>query len=118
MDVFQKLLDKYRGMAEFEGVDIVRFDQKGRFEDAPIHKACYNGWLEDVELMIKHGVDINVRGDIGNTPLHEAVMSGNVDLVVMLVFNGADKFVKNDYGDEPIDYAPANKAADLRDVLM
>lgn len=111
------LLKKYQEMAMFEGVELIAFDQQGRFdEDTPLHVACFYGAVEDVKQMLNEGVKINIGGDIGNTPLHSAVVGGHVDVVKLLIASGADPELENDYGDKPIDMINSN--ADIIGPLL
>lgn len=98
-----KLLNKYRSLPQFEGVELKSFDQRGKFEDTPLHVASYNGWVEDLKIMLAGSIDINVKGDIGNTPLHDAVSGGSISAIDLLLNNGAESQAPNDYGDRPLD---------------
>lgn len=112
-----RLLKKYQEMAMFEDVELVAFDQPGRFdEDTPLHVACFSGAVEDVKQMLNDGAKINIKGDIGNTPLHSAVIGGHADVVKLLIASGADPEVENDYGDKPIDMI--NKNAEVIGPLL
>lgn len=105
MEELKHILRKYECMPHFDGIKLVSADQKGIDEQSPLHIACYNGSYDDVVVMLKSDVDINVRGDIGCTPLHEAVSNGHEEVVKLLLDHGAITSIKNDYGDTPVDFA-------------
>jgi hypothetical protein len=58
--------------------------------DTPLHAAAHLGHLEIAELLLRHGADVNARGDGGDTPLHEAANNGHVEVVELLLKHGAD----------------------------
>ena len=52
------------------------------------------GLLDDVELMLAYGADVNATDEIGLTPLHRATISGNKSIANLLIKNGADPNIK------------------------
>ncbi|MEQ1529914.1 MAG: ankyrin repeat domain-containing protein, partial [Methylococcales bacterium] len=80
-------------------------NQLGIGEASPLHLACYHGEIDDVDIMITAGADLNLPGDIGDTPLHCAVRMQREDIVEKLLTAGAKHDLKNDYGDTPLDIA-------------
>jgi ankyrin repeat protein len=67
--------------------------------------ACWRGDIDDVNIMIAAGVDLNSAGDLGDTPLHYAVRKQREDVVMALLEAGAIIDLKNDYDDTPLDIA-------------
>lgn len=110
-DMRLKILNKYRKMASFEGCTISFFDDQSSDGDTPIHAAAFLNNVDDLRVMIKDNVDINVRGDIGNTALHYAAMKGNSDVVMLLLEAGCNPNLVNDYGDTPLDFVRGEDSA-------
>jgi len=79
------VLSKYKTHPDFIGVDLTRPDQRGAVDDTPLHIAARKGELGDIDVLVAHGADINLRGDLGNTPLHSVALTGQVDVVSRLL---------------------------------
>jgi hypothetical protein len=94
--------------------------------DRPIHKQtflheaigvnCPEEWsrLRLVDVLIKHGIDVNAKDMSGDTALHLASKDGHKFIVYSLVEAGADVDVTNDKGETAIDYAQG----EIRDYLL
>lgn len=76
-----------------------------------LHRACYNTNLKDEEktariinILLKHGANINARDEAGMTPLHlsTCVITSMKASEIILAY-GADINIENYYGDRPID---------------
>lgn len=72
---------------------------------AVIHDAIVEDNLENVNILLSNGVDINIQDDDGNTPLHMAASNGLDDIVQLLLQKGADIDIKNKYGKTPLELA-------------
>src|SRR5262245_50943132 len=68
----------------------------------PLHYAVFNGDEDSVELLLKHGADVNAIAANGWTPLHIACAKGNESLVDLLLENGADVNAMTEVGDTPL----------------
>jgi ankyrin repeat protein len=68
----KEVLAKYQELPEFADTPLTDVNQRSIGEDAPLHVASRWGALEDVEVLVAAGANVNQAGDIGNTPLHEA----------------------------------------------
>lgn len=55
----------------------------------PLHWAAANGYNALVELLIKHGAQVNALNSTFRTPLQEAIMLRRTDVVETLLKNGA-----------------------------
>ena len=61
------------------------------YEWSLLHVAAHQGKLEAVDLLLRRGLDVNVRERGDNTyPLHWAAAAGHLDVVKRLVDAGAD----------------------------
>ena len=56
--------------------------------------AAGRGNLDDMEMLLSHGADIDATNEIGLTALHKAQMSGREDAINLLLENGADPNIK------------------------
>ena len=72
--------------------------------DTSLHQACRSGDIQQVQLLIANGSDINGKVNNGNTPMHYAVEYGHLDVVELLIAKGADIDVKNNSGATPLFY--------------
>ena len=113
----KEVLAKYNELASFNEMELKDPNQIGLDEDAPIHVACRMGELEDVEIMVSAGADINLIGDIGNTPLHEAAIRGNLMVVKRLIELGASPRIKNEFGQTARDVAEIGKFDEIATIL-
>lgn len=64
-----------------------------------IYKACSNGELQKVKLMLEKNPELlNKKDKSQNTPLHYAASAGKIKVVKFLIRKGANLQVKNNYG--------------------
>jgi ankyrin repeat protein len=66
-----------------------------------VHIVCFNGWADDLKMMIQIGVDLNVPDPEGWTPLHFAAFHLHFDCIELLLVHGADLRIRNRIGDTP-----------------
>ena len=68
---------------------------------APLDEACNYGNDKIVELLIKHGADVNDRGGElcdGATALHIAASYGHIHVMATLLNSGADSLAQTNAG--------------------
>lgn len=65
--------------------------------------AARRGALDDLELLLSHGVDVNAKTDPGLTALHSAKISGREDTVKFLLEKGADPDIEMPSKEELVD---------------
>lgn len=99
------LLRDYQTLPEYSGIVLADVNQMSLFGDQPINVAATRGAIEEMEILLAHGANINFPGEHGYTPLHNAVEQGKLDAVKWLLKNGANKTVCNNIGDSPLDLA-------------
>jgi ankyrin repeat protein len=56
----------------------------------PLYMACQSGSTSMIELLLKHGADVNQANSLGTTPLMIASASGSAEVVKVLLDHGAD----------------------------
>jgi ankyrin repeat protein len=76
--------------------------------DQPLHVAALAGNRQVANLLLRHGADVNARGDQGMTPLHCAALNGNLEMAELLLKRGADPTLKDDAGDTALQMASRN----------
>jgi ankyrin repeat protein len=67
--------------------------------DSCLHIAAARENIKVLDFLIKAGLDINRKGDMGNTCLHYAKKTGNVKLIEFLLSRGALVGLLNDFGE-------------------
>ena len=97
------LFSKYEKYPDFLGIRIVDVNQRSIIDDTMLHIASRNAAIEDVLLLLEHGANINIQGDLGYTALHYACMKGHLDVVKLLLKYKASKTIKNEFDEQPID---------------
>jgi len=85
--------------------------------DTSLHKACRSGYIQQVQLLIANGSDINGKVNNGNTPLHYAAEYGHLDVVELLIAKGADIDAKNHSGATPLFYAACKGHSNLVELF-
>jgi ankyrin repeat protein len=68
----------------------------------PLHKACFNGKVAVISLLLEKGANVNAQSKYGSTPLDSACYNGYDAVVALLLENGADIHAKNDNGQMPL----------------
>ncbi|KAH3861103.1 hypothetical protein DPMN_024031, partial [Dreissena polymorpha] len=55
-----------------------------------LHLAVQNNKSQVIDLLLDHGIEINLQNNTNHTPLHMAVITGNIAVVTQLLEHGAD----------------------------
>ena len=66
-----------------------------------LHKAAYEGKIDDVRFLISEGANINAKSKDNDTPLHVALMNEEEDIASVLILEGADVNAKGLRGRHP-----------------
>lgn len=72
--------------------------EKGK---TPVHAAVYYKDIDALNLLLKHGADLDQADLTGMTPLHDAAQLWRKDEAAWLIEHGADLSAKDIYGDTP-----------------
>ncbi|XP_028975234.2 BCL-6 corepressor-like protein 1 isoform X3 [Esox lucius] len=70
--------------------DIREVNRRDNAGYTALHEACSRGWSHIVQVLLKHGADVNCSAQDGTRPIHDAVASDNLPVVWMLLNHGAD----------------------------
>ncbi|XP_076851231.1 BCL-6 corepressor-like protein 1 isoform X2 [Brachyhypopomus gauderio] len=70
--------------------DIREVNRRDNAGYTALHEACARGWTHIVQLLLKHGADVNCSAQDGTRPIHDAVAADNLAAVWMLLNHGAD----------------------------
>jgi len=76
-----------------------------------------NGNLKKVIELIKKGLDINKKNNLGLTPLMSAVKRENAEVIKLLLKHNADIKIKDNKNMTALDYAYESKNNDIIDLL-
>lgn len=75
---------------------------RGHLDKTPLHYAVTYKQPECMELLLRHGADINAADYTGMTPLHAAAMLGRKDEAEWLLERGAALETRDIFGDTPL----------------
>ena len=60
------------------------------YSDGSIHRAAYEGRVDEVRDLLENDLDVNSRDSFGGTALHAAMFQSNTDIVRLLIDAGFD----------------------------
>ncbi|XP_064189390.1 cyclin-dependent kinase 4 inhibitor C [Anguilla rostrata] len=70
-----------------------------------LHDAARDGYADTLQVLVKHGADVNIQDNDGNLPLHLAAREGNLDVVELLIQHTAEPMRPNRRGHTAYDLA-------------
>lgn len=79
------------------GADI-GIDSRCPEADTPLHIFVWRDELENVQLLLRSGADVNAIGDMGQTPLHIAVDQQSLKIINVLINSGANPHIRSEFG--------------------
>ena len=83
----------------------------------PLHYAAGMGTLENIQVLLEAGGNINAANDDG-TPLHPASWYGSLENIKALLVAGADVMARDNDGWIPLHYAARRDGAFAKDDLI
>lgn len=83
-----------------------------------LHQAVVNGDIDQVNLLISKGADVNLRNRMNWTPLHTAIQNRRQALIELLIAKGADINAKDNRGQTPLHVAVNTSQKDAVELLI
>ena len=114
-DVLQRINES---LDDFASRPAKSANDRGAFEDYPLHKIANWGDVEAASILIAAGAHVNAIGEDGDTPLHRAVAGKHSEMISFLVSNGARTDIKNRYGKTALDSANHSGSAKLVEAFI
>ncbi|KAM8715582.1 hypothetical protein ACLKA7_002604 [Drosophila subpalustris] len=68
----------------------------------PLHRACYNNFVDIAKLLLQYKANPNARTELGWTPLHSACKWNNSDCAQLLLQFGSDVNAESDGQQTPL----------------
>jgi len=94
-------------------------NQSGTTEEImTIHDYAAVGDMEQIELLVSKGMDVNAKTQRGATALHWAAYQGRRDVAECLISNGAGINTKDNYGFTPLHLAVIRGQKDMVELLI
>eukprot|EP01124_Arcella_intermedia_P005738 TRINITY_DN13389_c0_g1_i1.p1 TRINITY_DN13389_c0_g1~~TRINITY_DN13389_c0_g1_i1.p1 ORF type:complete len:1042 (+),score=212.71 TRINITY_DN13389_c0_g1_i1:877-4002(+) len=84
----------------------------------PLHKACKNGHLPVVKLIMQKRVSLDIRDRNGQTPLHRAISNGHLNVAQFLIENSATVDVVSKSGITPLRLGCEMGSVDIVKLLL
>ncbi|KAF4448950.1 putative ankyrin repeat protein [Fusarium austroafricanum] len=104
-----ELLHKAAGAESEEILDLILKSGIGtnlKWKDkSALHAAASNGRVENINILLKHGSDVDAINQIMQTPLHIAALEGHAEAVETLLEAGAELNVRDKYSQSPVYFA-------------
>ncbi|KAN0127958.1 hypothetical protein V8E53_014212 [Lactarius tabidus] len=91
---------------------------RGGFCGTALHSASFEGHLQVVRLMLRHGVDVNVRDSGEDTTLLLASWKGHGHVIQCLLEHGANVELRDPYGNTPLTLAASHGHVDAVRILL
>ena len=91
---------------------------RGGICGSALHSASFEGHLQVVRHLLRHGVDVNIRNSENDTPLLLASWQGHRDVVQYLLNHGADLDLRNKWLELPLTLAAYYGHVDVVRLLL
>ncbi len=102
----KKLLQSIAHIIEPNNVDAeITVDSRCPENDTPLHQFVWRNELENVQLLLRNGADVNAIGDMGETPLQVAISQENIDIIETLLKSGACLDIRSEFGTTALEEA-------------
>ncbi|KAL4623655.1 tankyrase-1-like isoform X2 [Arapaima gigas] len=98
-------------------LDKEQIDRKDYYGKTPLYWAAYKGQMASMELLLKHGADVNARCKHGGTPLH-ATVGLFPECALLLIQHGADVDLPDIWGVTPMYLAACSGQTECIQLLV
>ena len=86
--------------------------------EAGLYAASYKGYVDILELLLKHGVHPDAEHWSNGRPIDVSILNNNIGVVKMLLDNGADITYKDGIAGDPFKTAVSNGDAELVSLVL
>ncbi|XP_067625624.1 ankyrin repeat domain-containing protein 49 [Eurosta solidaginis] len=100
--VNENKLDEIREILKLDANAVSAVDEDGY---TPLHRACYNNFVDIAKLLLQYKADPNARTKLGWTPLHSACKWSNAECAELLLQHGSDVNAKSEGDQTPLHVA-------------
>jgi Zn-dependent protease with chaperone function len=111
-------IGSWYGMKALEKLDVLSF-LTNEFEGVtPLMTAASENDLEQIEILIEEGADVNEQSEFGSTALDWAIIDGQMEAAELLLEKGANPNSVDEYGTTPLMTAVFNENKDMVILLL
>lgn len=82
-----------------------------------LHQAATDDRIEEIEIFLNYGIDVNAKDACGRTPLHLAAKNASLMMVDLLLNNGASVQERDSLFKNSLNYAAQNRNRDAVSIL-
>lgn len=100
--VNENKINEVREILQLDAETVTAVDDDGY---TPLHRACYNNYVDIAKLLLQYNADPSARTKLGWTPLHSACKWGNAECVLLLLQHGSDVNAPSDGQQTPLHVA-------------
>ena len=83
-----------------------------------LQESVFEGYYENVELLLNYGADLNHTDKYGNISLNVAIDGNFVDIILLLLKAGADPYYIDKWGQTPITRAWKAGQIEIHDMMI
>lgn len=104
-DYFLEVIKRYARHPMFAHLNDITANSTAMDGDSILHKAVSSKDADAVRVLLDHGANPNIVGDMGCTPLHEAVELQQIEIASVLLEAGASPLALSEFKQSPFDIA-------------
>ncbi|XP_017476113.1 PREDICTED: ankyrin repeat domain-containing protein 49 [Rhagoletis zephyria] len=97
--VNENKINEVRDILKLDAETVSAIDDDGY---TPLHRACYNNFVDIAKLLLQYKANPNARTNLGWTPLHSACKWSNAECAGLLLQHGADVNARSEGDQTPL----------------